>query len=43
MAFPLFSIGRDKSVDVGTTSTQVLPANPRRVYARITNDSDTVI
>lgn len=30
-------------VDVGTTSTLILGANPKRVYAAIINDSDTDI
>ena len=40
---PLFSIATDKVINVGTTSTEILPANGDRVYARITNDSDSVV
>ena len=43
MAIPLFSIGKERSVTVGTSSTEVLPANSGRVFARITNDSDETI
>lgn len=34
---------QNTGVDVGTTSTQVLAANPNRKYAIFMNDSDTVI
>jgi len=43
MAYPLFSIGRDRTTIVGTTSTLVLPARKERVFARLTNDSDEEI
>jgi len=43
MAIPLFSIGKEKGVTVGTSSTEVLSANSNRVFARITNDSDEPI
>lgn len=34
---------KDGSVTVGNTSTLVLPANPNRIYAMLTNDSDEAI
>ena len=43
MAYPLFSIGKDRSTTVENTSTLVLPANKSRLFCRITNDSDEEI
>lgn len=38
-----FDKASNNSVNVGETSTKVLDANGKRVYARITNDSDEPI
>lgn len=43
MAYPLFSKGSGKGVIVANSSTLVLSANPQRVFARFTNDSDEEI
>jgi len=43
MSIPLFTIGKDRSITVGSSSTLALSEDRTRVFARFTNDSDEVI